>query len=364
MRRVTLRGLLARKLRLALTALAIVLGVTFVTGTLVLGDTLNRTFNDLVGTAYQHVSFEIRGKAAFSGDTTADVNGTADRKPIPESLVASVRRLPRVAYVHGSVGGYAQFLARDGDAIGSGGSSTLGFSFDPNRQLSPYRLVEGRAPTGSDDVVMDKATATKYHFAVGDRVLINLPDRPQTFTISGIVTFGSDNNLAGVTLAGFSLPTAQALFDSRGHFDTISVLAAPGADTVKLQRAIAAILPPGVQVVSGQAVVNELSNAVDSELSFISTALLIFAAISLFVGGFTIFNTFSITVGQRTRELALLRVVGASRGQVFGSVLGEAALTGAVASLIGLGLGVVAAIGLKALLKAFGIELPSSPLVF
>jgi putative ABC transport system permease protein len=362
--RVTVKGLLARKLRLALTALAIVLGVTFVTGTLVLGDTLNRTFNSLVGTAYQHVSFEIRGTAAFNENTAAAVGGTADRRPVPASIASKVARIPGVAYVRGSVEGYAQFMTRDGNAIGAGGGSTLGFSFDPNRQLSPYHLVTGRAPLGPADVVIDKATATKYGFRVGDRVLINLPDRPQRFTVTGIVTFGSDNNLAGVTLAGFSLPTAQALFRSAGRYDTISVLAAPGADTVKLQRAIARILPAGVQVVSGQEVINELSNAIDSQLSFISTALLIFAGIALFVGGFTIFNTFSITVGQRTRELALLRVLGASRRQVFRSVVGEAAITGLTASLIGLGLGVVAAIGLKALLKAFNIVLPSSPLVF
>jgi putative ABC transport system permease protein len=362
MRRVTIRGLLARKLRLALTALAIVLGVTFVTGTLVLGDTLKRTFDSLIGPAYQHVSFQIRGKAAF-GNAAATVNGT-NRRPIPESIASAVRRLPGVAYVYGAVDGYAQFMSRDGNAIGGGGGSTLGFSFDPNPRLSPYRLVSGRAPTAADDVVMDKATATKYHFAVANRVLVNLPNRPQTFTITGIVTFGADDNLAGVTLAGFDLSTAQALFNARGHDDTISVLAEPGADRVRLQREIANILPPGVEVVSGQAVASELSTAVNNELSFISTALLIFALISLFVGGFTIFNTFSITVGQRTRELALLRVVGASRRQVFRSVLGEAALTGLVASLIGVGLGVVAALGLKALLKAFGIALPSAPLAF
>jgi putative ABC transport system permease protein len=361
---VTISGLLARKLRLTLTALAIVLGVMFVTGTLVLGDTLNRTFNSVIGTAYQHISFEIRGRAAFNNGTAADVNGIANRKPIPESIAAGMRRVPGVAYVHGNVEGYAQFLARDGNAIGAGGGSTLGFSFDPNRRLSPYRLVQGRAPTGADDVVIDEATATKYRFTVGDRVLINLPDRPQMFTITGIVTFGSDDNLAGITLAGFSLPTAQTVFNARGSFDTISVLATPGADTVRLQRAIAAMLPPGVELISGRALVNELSNAVDSELSFISTALLVFGFIALFVGAFTIFNTFSITVGQRTRELALLRVVGASRRQVFRSVLSEAAVTGLVASLIGLGLGVLAALGLKALLKAFNIVLPSSPLVF
>jgi putative ABC transport system permease protein len=364
MRKVTVSGLLARKLRLALTALAIVLGVTFVTGTLILGDTLNSTFNNLIGTAYQHVSLEIRGKAVLNESGAAAVQGTADRKPVPESIASAVSRLPGVAFVHGSVEGYAQFLDRNGDAIGGGGGSTLGFSFDPNRQLSPYRLVEGKAPATAGDVVMDKATATKHHFAVGDRVLMNLPDRAQTFTISGIVTFGADNNLAGVTLAGFDLQTAQKVFNSQGYYDTISVLAAPGANNLDLTRAIDKLLPPGVEVVSGQTVANELSNAVDNELSFISTALLIFAAISLFVGGFEIFNTFSITVGQRTRELALLRIVGASRRQVFRSVLGEAALTGLVASVIGLGLGVLAALGLKALLKAFGIELPSAPLVF
>jgi putative ABC transport system permease protein len=362
--RVTLSGLRARRLRLALTALAIVVGVTFVTGTLVLGDTLDSTFNSLIGTAYRHTSFEIRGAAAFNNGTAADVNGTANRRPIAESIATAVRRLPGVAKVHGNVEGYAQFLARDGDAIGGGGGSTLGFSFDPDRRLSPYRLVQGRAPTGAEDVVIDQATATKYHFAVGDRVLVNLPARPRTFTVTGIVTFGSDDNLAGITLAGFSLPTAQALFNARGSFDTISVLAAPGADTVRLQRSIAAILPPGVQVISGQALAGELSKAVDGELSFISTALLIFGVIALFVGAFTIVNTFSITVGQRTRELALLRVVGASRRQVCGSVLGEAAATGLLASLTGLGLGVLAALGLRALLKAFGIVLPASPLVF
>ena len=366
MRRITLRGLMARKLRLALTALAIVLGVTFVTGTLVLGDTLNRTFDNLVGTAYQHVSFQVRGKAAFNNDTSAAaaVDSTADRKPVPESVLTAVRRVPGVSFAFGSVGGYAQFMTRDDNAIGGGGGSTLGFAFDPNAQLSPYRLVAGRGPTSPDDVVMDKATATKHGFAIGDRVLINLPNRAQTFTITGLVTFGSADNLAGVTLAGFDPATAQGLFDLRGYYNTISVLASPGADTVKVQRAIAAVLPAGVEVVSGQTVASELSSAINNELGFISTALLIFAFIALLVGAFTIYNTFSITVGQRTRELALLRVVGASRRQLFRSVLAEAALTGLTASLIGLGLGVVAALGLKALLKAFGIVLPSAPLVF
>ncbi len=358
---VTVRGLLAHKLRLALTALAVVLGVTFVSGTLVLTDTLNRTFDNLVNTAYQHINFEIRGTAAFKNAGADAVNGTAVRKPIPESIAAAVRRLPGVAYVDPQVQGYAQFVA-DGNAVGTG--SSLGFSFDPNRQLSAVRLVQGSMPATTDDVVMDKATATKYHFKVGDQVRVLSGQPPKWFTVSGIVTFGADNNLAGTTLAGFSLPEAQSLFGTRGYYDTIAILAKPGADDVRLQRAIAGVLPPGVQVISGQTVANELSTAVGTALSFLSTALLVFALISLFVGAFTIFNTFSITVGQRTRELALLRIVGASRRQVFRSVLSEAAVLGLIASLIGLGLGVLAALGLKALLKAFGITLPPAPLVF
>ncbi|MGO9789765.1 MAG: ABC transporter permease [Solirubrobacteraceae bacterium] len=360
--KVTLSGLLARKLRLALTALAIVLGVMFVTGTLVLTDTLNRTFDTLVGTAYQHINFQIRGKAAFDSDTAAAVNGT-DRKPVPESIATAVGRLPGVAYVDGSVEGYAQFVARDGNAIGGAGSA-LGFSFDPDRQLSAVRLVEGSAPTTAREVLMDRGTAAKYDFRVGARVQVLSGQPPQTFTISGIVTFGSADNLAGTTLAGFDRQTAQDLFNMRGYYDTINVLAKPGADNVRLQRSIARLLPADMEVVSGQTVANELSSAVSDALSFLSTALLVFALISLFVGAFTIFNTFSITVGQRTRELALLRIVGASRRQLFRSVLGEAAAVGLAASMVGLVLGVLAAVALRALLGAFGITLPSAPLVF
>jgi putative ABC transport system permease protein len=361
MRKITMRGLLARKLRLALTALAIALGVTFVTGTLVLTDTLNRTFDALIGTAYEHTNFQVRGTAAFNNDTAAAANGTADRRPIPASIAAAVRRLPGVAYVDPSVGGYAQFVS-GGNAIGGAGSA-LGFSFDPNRQLSSVRLVDGSAPRGPDDVVMDKGTATKYHFRVGDRVSVLSGRPPQSFTITGIVSFGAADNLAGTTLAGFSLQTAQALFNTHSDDDAINILAKPGADNIRLQRAIARILPPGVEVVSGQTVASELSSAVRNGLGFLTTALLVFAFISLFVGAFTIFNTFSITVGQRTRELALLRVIGASRRQVFRSVLGEAVLVGLAASLVGVGLGVLAAVALKALLGAFGVTLPSAPLV-
>jgi putative ABC transport system permease protein len=359
--RVTRKGLLAHKFRLALTAVAIVLGVTFISGTLVLTDTLHATFTTLFGHIYQNVDFEIRGKAAFTDNTGG---GGAVRKPIPDSIAAEVRRIPGVAYAEGTVGGYAQFVAPDGQAVTTGGAPTIGLSFDPNPQLSALRVSSGHGPTSSDQVAMDAGTATKYHFHVGDRVRILLIGPPRTFTISGIVTFGTANNLAGATLAAFDLPTAQQILGEPGQLSAVDVLAQPGADKAQLQRAIAKTLPTGVEVVTGQTVADEATNSINQALSFFSTALLVFAFISLFVGGFTIFNTFSITVGQRTRELALLRIVGASRRQVFRSVLIEALLLGLVASLVGLGLGVLAALGLEALLKGFGITLPTGPLVF
>ena len=359
--KVTRKGLLAHKLRLALTALAIVLGVTFISGTLVLTDTLHATFTTLFGHAYQNVDFEVRGKAAFSDNPA---NGGAVRKPIPDSVLTTVQKVPGVAYAAGTVTGYAQFVTQDGKAVTTGGAPTIGLSFDPNPQLSALRVVSGHGPASANQVAMDAGTATKYHFHVGDRVHVLLIGPPRTFTISGIVTFGSVDNLAGATLAAFDTGTAQQILGTPGQFAAVDVLTEPGADKAQVQRAIAATLPHGVEVVTGQTVADEATGSINQALSFFSTALLVFAFISLFVGGFTIFNTFSITVGQRTRELALLRIVGASRRQVFRSVLVEALIMGVVASLVGLGLGVLAALGLEALLKGFGITLPTGPLVF
>ncbi|HXX88941.1 MAG TPA: ABC transporter permease [Acidimicrobiales bacterium] len=357
----TVKGLLAHKLRLGLTALAIVLGVTFIAGTFVLTDTLHNTFTNLFGNIYQHVDFQVRGVAAFSSQAG---RGDAVRKPIPDSLLSAVRQVPGVRVAEGSVQGYAQYVGHDGKAITTGGAPTLGVSFDPDQQVSALRLSEGSPPTTPDDVVMDAGTAQKYAFAVGQRVTILLAGPPQTFTITGIARFGTANNLAGATLAAFTLPTAQDLFNEVGRLDAINVVAAPGADKSTVQHSIAQILPPGVEVVTGQTVVNEETSTIAQDLSFFSTALLVFAFIALFVGGFTIFNTFSIIVGQRTKELALLRIVGASRRQVFRSVLTEAALVGLLASAAGVGLGVLAALGLEALLSGFGVTLPSGPLAF
>ena len=358
MRNVTIKGLLAHKLRLALTALAIVLGVAFISGTFVLTDTLNNTFSVLFGNIYQKIDFQVRGVAQLGS------GANATRNELPESLLATVRGVPGVQAAQGEVGGYAQFVAHDGKAIQTGGAPTLAVNFDPDQQISSLHLVAGGPPLTADDVVMDAGTADKYDFTVGQQVRILTAGPTRTFTITGIAQFGSANNLAGATLAAFTLPTAQDVVQETGKLDDINVVTAPGASKAAVQRDIARALPSGVEVVTGQTVVNENTSSVNQALSFFSTALLVFAFISLFVGGFTIFNTFSIIVGQRTRELALLRIVGASRRQVFRSVLGEAAITGLVSSVIGLGLGVLAALGLEALLRGFGITLPAGSLVF
>src|ERR1700733_2497858 len=246
--KVTIKGLLAHKLRLALTALAIVLGVTFVSGTFVLTDTLHQTFNNLFGHIYQHVDFEVRGKAVLSSSSPG---GGAQRNPIPESVAAKVRRVPGVAAAEGEVQGYAQFVAPDGKAVTSGGAPNIGVAFDPNSQLSALEIVTGSAPTTPHEVAMDEGTATKYHFTVGDHVRVLLFGPTQTFKISAIVRFGTADNLAGATLAAFDLPTAQAVFGLAGHYDAVDVLAKPGVDKAALQRSIAAVLPPGVEVVTG-----------------------------------------------------------------------------------------------------------------
>jgi putative ABC transport system permease protein len=359
--KVTIKGLLAHKLRLALTALAIVLGVTFIAGTLVLTDTLHNTFNTLFGNVYQNVDFQVRGVTQFN---STGPGGAPIRNPIPESILATVRAVPGVEVAEGQVEGYAQYIDKNGKAVTTGGAPTLGVDFDPNERLSALRLVSGHAPTTSDQVVMDEGTAQKYGFSVGDRVRILLQGPTRTFTVSGLARFGTANNLAGATLAAFDLRTAQQLMGDVGKFDDINVLAAPGADKSQVQHAIARALPHGVEVVTAQTVINEATSQINSNLGIFSTALLVFAFIALFVGGFTILNTFSIIVGQRTRELALLRIVGASRRQVFTGVLLEAAIVGLVSSLIGIGLGVLAAIGLEKLMSGLGFTLPSGSIVF
>ena len=233
----TIKGLLAHKLRLALTALAIVLGVTFISGTFVLTDTLHNTFTELFGNIYSKIDFQVRGVAQLGS------GGNAVRNELPESLLATVRGVPGVAEANGEVTGYAQFISRDGKAIQTGGAPTLAVSFNPDPQFSSLHLIAGRPPATSSDVVMDAGTAQKYGFSVGQQVRVLTTGPTRTFTISGIAEFGTASNLAGATLAAFTLPTAQDIAQETGKLDDINVVTAPGADKAAVQQAIAKVLP-------------------------------------------------------------------------------------------------------------------------
>jgi putative ABC transport system permease protein len=359
MGKVTIKGLLAHKLRLVLTGLAIVLGVTFISGTFVLTDTLQNTFSSLFGNIYNKIDYQVRGVSQFGGSAAS-----ATRNPVPASLLTTIRQVPGVEAAQGQIQGYAQFVGRDGKTIQTGGAPTLGVAYDPDSRFSSLHLVSGSAPTAANDVVMDSATAKKYHFRAGQMIKVEFSGSSGTFTITGIAQEGSAGNLAGSTVAAFTMATAQRVMGEQNQYDDINLLTTPGTSKATVRQNLVRALPKSVQVVTGKAVADENTSSVKQSLSFFSTALLIFAFISLFVGAFTIYNTFSIIVGQRTRELALLRIVGASRRQVFRSVLSEAAIVGFVSSLIGLGLGVLAAIGLEALMRGFGISLPTGSLVF
>ena len=351
--KVTLKGLLAHKLRMTLTALAVVLGVGFIAGTYVLTDTMNQAFDDLLSNAYEGIDVSVRGTSAFE----SDFGGS--RKPFSEDLLETVSSVEGVESAAGSLEGYAQLIDQEGEAISPGGAPTLGFNWTPD-ELNPLELRSGEDPQGPGEVVIDARTAETNDFAVGDVIEVITLRAPREFTISGIAGFGDADNLAGATVAVFDTPTSQELFDKEGQFDSIEVLAEDGVTPTELAGRLQQALPPELEAETTDDVVEEQSTAIKEALSFFNIMLLVFAGIALFVGAFIIFNTFSITVAQRTHEFALLRALGGSGKQIMSSVFIEALVVGVVASAIGLGAGILIALGLQALLIAFGIELPST----
>jgi putative ABC transport system permease protein len=360
MRKATLKGLLAHKLRLALTALSVVLGVAFVAGTFVLTDTINHTFDNLFSEVTAGVDVSVRARSGFGEGGGLD----AQRDTVPESLVSTIERVDGVRAAEGSVGGFALMVDQKGEAIQTGEAPTLGFNWTRTAELSPLRLREGRPAERDGEVVVDVGTAKRHDLAVGQTIKVIFRTGTGEYTIVGLTGFGKADNLAGASIAAFDLRTAQRVFGKPGAFDTIDAVGEEGVPTGDLRRQIAAVLPPNAEVVTAEQVAKESASSIKDALSFFGTALLVFAAVSLIVGSFTIFNTFSILVAQRTRELALLRALGASSRQVLGSVLAEAAIVGLVSSAVGLGLGVLFAVGLQGLLSAFGLDLPTTTLQF
>ena len=361
--RVTLTGVLAHRLRYALTALAVLLGVAFIAGTFVLNDTINETFNGIYGPIYQGTSAVVRAAEPFSPGAGFSVQ----RQRIPASLAGRLAGVPGVKAVAVDVEGYAQLVARNGRPIGasSSGAPTLGVAWTGVAALNPLRLQPGgRAPRTSTQVVIDEHSARVGHFRVGDKVLVLSQRSPARYTITGIATWGRADSPLGATITAFAPATAAWVLGQPGQVSQIDVEAASGVSQPQLMsRLQAAISTPGVQVVSGQAVIAEGQQSIHQALSFIGVFLLVFAFVALFTGSLVIFNTFSIVVAQRLRELALLRAIGASRRQVMASVLGESAIIGVLASAAGLGAGIGLALVLKAGLAALGFDLPATELV-
>lgn len=360
---IALKGVIAHRLRYALTVLAVALGVAFIAGTFVLTDTMNSTFNRLYDQIYAGTAAVVRATQPFNPGTSFAVQ----RQQIDASLASTVATVPGVQAVAPDVEGYAQLIGKDGKAIGqaSNGPPLLGVAWTDVTALNPLRLLPGGyPPRGPGQVVIDKHSADLGHFAVGDKVRVLTQDSPALYTVTGIARWGSVDSPLGATIAAFDLPTAERVLGQPGKVTQLNVQAAPGvAQDALVTRIRDTLRDPGIEVVSGLSVTAEGQRAVRDALSFFGTFMLAFGFIALFVGAFVIFNTFSITLAQRLRELALLRAVGASRRQVLTGVLAESAVIGLVASAAGVAAGVGLAVALKAALAAFGIDLPASGLV-
>ena len=358
----TLQGLIAHRFRLFATALAVTLGVAFTAGTLVLTDTVRSTFDGLFGDVYKNTDAVVRGVEQFEGP---DQTG-AQRPRIEESVVDVVAGVPGVAAAEGRSLGYARLIDKQGDAMGNpaNGAPTLGYGWSTNADLNPFQVKDGRAPEAPGEVVIDAKSAKDAGFSLGDRTTVLVQGPPQQVTVVGTVTFGGADSPGGATVVAFQEEVAQQLIAEPGKFDEIAVIAEDGVSQDELTRSISAALPEGVEALTGAAVTKENQDYIAEAMGFFTTFMLIFAVVALLVGAFMIFNTFSITVAQRTRENGLLRALGASRRQVTSSVLVEALVVGVLASLLGLAAGFGVAAGLKALLSALGSEIPATGLVF
>src|SRR6266508_3134656 len=356
----TLRGMLAHKLRLVLTVASIALGVAFLAGTLVLTDTMHLAFDQLFGKVSSGTDAVVRAEAAY---TQSEGTGTS-RAPIPSSVLQRVRGVDGVRTAEGEVSGYALLTDNDGRAVlTSGGAPTMGYSMPADTTLrGDVKLRSGSAPSGPHQVAIDATSAEEHQIAVGSTIKVLFRGPTQEFTVVGTVGFGGEKNLGGTTSAYFDAATAQKVLGSPGVFDAIDVSAEPGVSQAELARRIDAVLPDGAEAVTGATVAKEASDAINKDLKFVKYVFMIFAGIALFVGSFIIWNTFTMTVTQRAREIALLRAIGATRRQISRSLIIEALLLGVSASAVGIGLGLVVAKGLKLLMDVVGFSLPSTSL--
>ena len=355
MTRVSLRGITTRRLRTVLTALAIVLGVAMVSGAYTLTDTMRGAADSLSSSAYDGTAAVVSAKTAFKA---ADDGDFPVRPPVSERALAEVRAVPGVGRAVGSISDEARIVGKDGDVVGTG--PYFGQGLDPSAgELSPFKLKEGRFATGAGEVVIDAGTADREGYSLGDTITVQARGPGQKVKVTGIATFGDVDSIGTATFALFDLKAAQSMFGMPGRYTEVLV---DGPDSVRKQ--LSAALPDSLQVQTAAADDRFTLDGLKSFVNFLKVFLLVFGGVAVFVGAFTIYNTLSITVAQRSRELALLRALGATRRQVLRSVVVEALAIGVVASVVGLlaGLGLAKLIG--GLFAAMGIDLPSTSTVF
>lgn len=355
--RTTLRSLLSHKLRLALSGLSIVLGVAFVVGTMVFTDTLSRTFRDL----FEVTSSDVNVAARTAFDVGSTNPGAAAEATVAESVVAELTTVEGVSAAEGNVqteGVYV--LDRDGKVLNTGGAPGIGVSWNLEGSLNPSVIVQGRAPAQEGELALDSGTADSTGYSLGDTVPLLTTGPRVEGRLVGVFRFGSSGATAGASLTAFDTATAQRLLGTPGQFDSISVAGLDGVSDTDLKRRVVEAIGPDYAVTTQQEEADDLTASLEQELSFFNVFLLVFAGVALFVGTFIILNTFSMLVAQRSKELALLRALGAGRAQVTRSVLLEALVLGLFGATVGLAGGLGIAAGLRALFASFGLTLDGS----
>jgi putative ABC transport system permease protein len=358
--RLSLTSLRAHRRRFAGTFLAVFLGVAFLAGTLVMGDTLRASFDSMFGEATSGTDAVVRGADAIT--TPGEAQGV--RRPVDTSLVKTVERVPGVAAAVPDIQGAGQLVGSDGTPVGGQGPPTLAGNWITDPRLNPYRLAEGRAPARPGEVVVNRGAAKKGGLKIGDTTTLRTPD-PVKVTIVGLATFGGQDGMAQVTFTGMTRADAEKYLTARpGQAASIAVRAAPGVSQKDLVSQLTPVLPKGVEAITGQQSAQENTDMISSQfLTVFTTFLLVFSGVALLVATFSIHNTFAIVVAQRTRENALLRALGAARRQVTAAALAEACVVALTASLTGLAGGIGIAAGLQALFPAIGFPFPDGDLV-
>jgi len=349
--KVALRGIGARKLRAFTTWLAIFLGVALVAGTYVLTDTINASFSDIFSESLKGTDVAITARQDIQSDE-------AGPQGFPARLIKRVRQVDGVDEAAGSVFAQGRFVDTKGDPIGHSFAPNFISSLQPPR-FETLDYVEGRKPRTATEASIDTQTADTGDLRVGGKLRLAGAHDARTYDIVGLTKLG-DTSFGGAGIAQVVLPEAQRMTDRVDQFDQISVAANDGVTPEELRDRIARVMPQQVQVETGEQAAQRQTNDIADNLKFLQIALLVFAGVSLFVGAFQIFNTFSITVAQRTREFGMLRTLGASRPQLLATVGIEALVLGLLGAAVGLAGGVGFAFGINELFKAVGIDLPNT----